>query len=249
MSSSSSSSASSSFFSSSSSSFDSSTIEPLSVGAVQTLSPLENVVRGDDPEGVSDRLDSPEQSSPLSGLEWVNRKFIAFTFSFLDWASISTFLGRYPILKSDACDGILAVEHCRPTDTICMGRSSSEGHFFFLYSCLFSDLHISLLFDDFTMDVLQALNMAPSQLYPNTWACLQTFRLICDAFHLFPTLATFLSYYTSHPAESVSWHSLISRSGNILFNAFTTSYKNFKVKFFKVFIEPEGTKYFFDGAG
>ena len=54
-----------------------------------------------------------------------------------DGASVSSFLGKYPILKSNASDGILAVDYCRPTDTICMGWSPSEGPFFFLYSCLF----------------------------------------------------------------------------------------------------------------
>jgi len=53
-----------------------------------------------------------------------------------DGASVSSFLGKYPILKSDASDGILAIDYCRPTDTICMGRSPSEDPFF-LYSCLF----------------------------------------------------------------------------------------------------------------
>jgi len=158
------------------------------------------------------------------------------------------FLKEVPILKSDASDGILAVEHCRPTDTICMDQSSSEGPFFFLNSCLFFDLHVALPFNNFTMGVLQALNVAPSQLHLNTWDSLQTFRLICDAFRLSPTLSTFLSYYTSHPVEPVIWHFLISQSGNILFNPFTTSYKNFRVSSSR-FSLTKGTKFFFDGIG
>jgi len=69
----------------------------------------------------------------------------------------------------------------------------------------------------------------------------------CIPFVLTPS--TFLSYYTSHSAEPDIWHSLFSWSGNVLFNSFTTSYKNFKGKFFKVFIWPEGTKFFFDEVG
>jgi len=118
-----------------------------------------------------------------------------------------------------------------------------------VFLSFFSDLHVGLLFYDFTMGVLQSLNVAPSQLHPNTWASYKTFRLICDMFRLSPTPYTFLSYYTSHLAEPVSWHSFISRPDNILFSLFTISYKNFKGKFFKIFVEPEDTRFFFDKVG
>jgi len=75
------------------------------------------------------------------------------------------------------------------------------------------------------------------------------FGLICDMFRLSPTPSTFLSYYTSHPTEPLSWHSFIIRSGNILFSLFTTSYKNLKGKFFKIFVDPEDTRFFFDEVG
>ena len=35
----------------------------------------------------------------------------------------------------------------------------------------------------------------------------------------------------------------------MLFKPFTASYKNFKKKFFKVYVEPAGTRYFFDEVG
>ena len=157
-------------------------------------------------------------------------------------ASIFEYLGRVPVLKGDAHFDILTVEPCELTNTLCLGRSLFERPFFFMYSCLFSNSHVSLPFDNFTMGVLQELNVAPSQLHLNTWVSIQAFRVICDVFR-------FLSYYTSHLGEPVIWHSLINQSGNVLFNSFTTSYKNFKGKFFKVFIQPEGTKLFFDEVG
>ena len=232
--------------SSSSSSSGSSTTEPLSVGVIQMFPPVEEFVRADEPEGAADRLDSLEQSSHLLGLDWVDPKVIGFTFVYLDGPSISSVIGNHRILKSDASNSILAIDYCQPT--ICMDRSPLEGPFFFLYSCLFSDLHVAFPFDDFTMDVLQTLNVAPFQLHWNTWASLQTFHLICDMFRLSPTPTTFLSYYTSHTTDPVSWLSLISRRGNTLFSPYTTSYKNFKGKFFKLFVEPEGMGLFFDGV-
>ena len=59
----------------------------------------------------------------------------------------------------------------------------------------------------------------------------------------------FLHFYASHPSELVGWHSLVSRAGSVLFKTFSASYKNFKEKFFKVFVEPTSTRYFFDEVG
>jgi len=118
-----------------------------------------------------------------------------------------------------------------------------------MHACLFSNLHVSLPFDNFTVGVLRALNVDPTQLHPNTWASIQAFSLICDVFRLSPTPSHFLSYYTSHPTKLALWHSLVGHSGNVLFGSFATSYKNLKEKFPKVFICPEGAKYFFDEVG
>ena len=43
--------------------------------------------------------------------------------------------------------------------------------------------------------------------------------------------------------------SLSSRPGNVRFAAFTTSYKNFKDYFFKVFVEPDGRDLFYNVDG
>ena len=192
---------SSSLSSSSPSSFGSSTIEPLSVRAIQTLAPVEDVVWVDDPEGVVNWSYALEQSSHLLELDWVDPEVTGFASIFLDEPFVSSFIEKYTIMKPDASDGILTVDYCQPTDTICMGWSPLEGPFFFVYSCLFSDLHIALPLDDFTMGVLRTLNVAHSQLHPKTWALLLTFRLICDIFCLSPTPTTFLSYYTSYPTD------------------------------------------------
>jgi len=47
----------------------------------------------------------------------------------------------------------------------------------------------------------------------------------------------------------VGWLSLSSRSGNVRFAAFTTSYKNFKEYYFKVFVEPDGRDLFYNADG
>ena len=206
---------------------------------------METYVRVNNPEDAADRAEPVKESSHCSRLDWVDPKVIEIIFVYRDSSSIDSFMDNHNLLKPDGADNILAIDYCRPINTICMGQASSNGPFFFVYSCLFSDLHVALTFDDLTMGALRALNVAPSQLHPNTWASLQAFRHMCDMLHHRPTSSTFLHYYTSHPTEPFSWLSLISRWGNILFAPFTSTYKNFKGKFFKIFIEPKGREIFF----
>jgi len=84
---------------------------------------VEDFVRVDDPTSVADLSDPIEESSHLSGLDRVDSKVTGLASVYLDQTSISSFIEKYSILKPDANDGILAIGYCRPTNTICMGRS------------------------------------------------------------------------------------------------------------------------------
>jgi len=44
---------------------------------------------------------------------------------------------------------------------ICTDQGATEK-FFYMYMCHFSQLHVRLQLDDFTMGVLRALNVAPT---------------------------------------------------------------------------------------
>jgi len=138
---------------------------------------------------------------------------------------------------------------CGVIDRVCHGRENAPVDFFFVYSTLFVDLHVTLPFDNFTIGVLRTLNVAPTQLHPNSWAALQAFRVLCRLFKLEPTLESFLYYYNMRLSTPVSWLSLSSRPGNIRFATFTTSYKNFKERYFKIFVELDGRDYFYNTNG
>ena len=138
----------------SSSSPDSSTIESLSVGAIQMLPPVETSVRVNDPEDAANQADHVKESSHCLRFDWVDPKVTEFISVYRDSCSMGSFMDNHNLLKLDTANDILAIGYCRPTDTICMGQASSEGPFFFVYFCPFLDLHIALPFDDFTMGVL-----------------------------------------------------------------------------------------------
>ena len=116
--------------------------------------PLEEEVRGDDPGSAYDRSNTPKQPHPYEGPSWVDPKVFGITFVFLTKTSISDFLKRVPVLKANAKESLLSFG---PAFWLiqCTGNAHLLKPLFSLYTFVFfSDLHVSLPFDTFTMGVL-----------------------------------------------------------------------------------------------
>jgi len=127
----------------------------------------------------------------------------------------------------------LFAERCTLIDSMCHGQKGHGHDFFYIHPCMFIDSNVRLPFDEFTMGVLRTLNVALTQLHPNSWASLQAFLLLSKMFCLHPSPHVFLSYYSARPANPVRWVSLVSQSHNVLFTPFSSSYKYFKDYFFQ----------------
>jgi len=125
-------------------------------------------------------------------------------------------IAKAPLVRSGLPSDIIVAEICGYTDRVCHRRENALVDFFFVYNTLFADLRVTLSFDEFTVDVLRFLNLAPTQLHPNSWACLQAFRMVCQLFDLTPRAEVFLFYYNTYPANPVSWVSLVSQSAKLL---------------------------------
>jgi len=180
---------------------------------------------------------------------WVDPNVVEKSSNYSTVERVAEFFVKNPALKPGGHSNYFDVVPCGPTERVCMGRPGDGRPFFYMYTFFFSNLHVSLPFDTFTMGVLWALNVAPTQVHPNTWASLQAFRLLCDVMRLHPSPSCFLCYYACHPAKKASWHSLVGRTGSVLFDLFASSYKKFKERFVKVIIRPKATAIFFDESG
>jgi len=193
---------------------------------------------------------SASQSSDDPSYDWVDPSVLRIPSKIKFSDDLDEFLSSHKdFLASDCPIEALVVDICGMIDGVCHGRENAPRDFFFVYSTFFSHFYISFPFDDFTMSVLRILNVALTQLHPNSWAILQTFRIVCQIFGLTPTPESFLYYYNTHPSTPVGWLSLSSRPGNVGFAVFTTSYKNFKDYYFKVFVEPDGRDLFYNADG
>lgn len=115
-----------------------------------------------------------------------------------------------------------------------MDRVGMNRDFFYMYNYLLCDLHVRVIFYDFTLCVLCILNVASMQLHLNKWTTMQAFRALCLYSSMSVTHELFLHYFCSHPQDKAQWISLIWMPKCPLFRPFTSLYNNFKTSYFKV---------------
>ena len=144
-------------------------------------------------------------------------------------------------------DGIFALCRCTPADLVYCGRGSWPTDFFYMYARMMKDSCILIPFDDFCSGVLHTLNVAPTQLHPNSWAYKRAFQLFCSTLAIISTIPLFLYHYLTRPGRKVGWLSLVSHPRNCLFKPYLTSYKFFKDTFVKISFESGGREYIFHG--
>jgi len=147
--------------SSSSSSFSSSSLsnQVTPVGVVGGAASPPGLVR-DDAGNASDRSVPLERPRPHVGPAWVDPKVCEVSSFFYTETSVAEFLDEVLVLKASTEESLLAFDPCSLQDRVYRERSSTEPPYFFMYSCLFADLHVSLPFDAFTAGVLKELNLS-----------------------------------------------------------------------------------------
>lgn len=133
---------------------------------------------------------------------------------------------------------------------MCVMHNSRQRQDSFTCICyIFSQLHMRLPFDEFTIGVLCLLNVAPTQLHPNSWGYLQVFKLLCRSLYLCSFLKCFLYFYDTRLRDPIIQLSLVSRTGISILDAFSQSFKHFKDNFFKVVVKQPSRSLFYNEDG
>jgi len=135
-----------------------------------------------------------------------------------------------------------------PTEYVTGGKAHPKTSFlyitrFFLMIYMSHSPLMNLLWESFGSLTWRRPSCIPTCRRP-----FKRFRL-CDIFKLLPTPQSFLFYYNSRLSTLVSWLSLTSRLGSIRFAAFTSSYKNFKEKYFKILWSRTTNPFIYDAEG
>ncbi|QCD96713.1 hypothetical protein DEO72_LG6g1421 [Vigna unguiculata] len=220
--------------------------ESTSSGVVTSGMPMEVVreVREDPPEELE------ESNWPAKGgYGWVAAD-VRDQSSLFRWSCLlNSWLNCTPVMSRGVSGDIASLERVSVVDRVCHGQEGATEKFFYMYMCHFSQLHVRLPLDDFTMGVLRALNVAPTQLHPNSWAYLQAFRILCESLYLEPTPYAFLYFYDTRPRRPATWLSLISRPSISRLDAFSQSFKHSKDGYFKVVVKEGGKSHFLNADG
>ena len=68
-----------------------------------------------------------------------------------------------------------------PRDRVCTPADEEEKPYIMVYRAIFDRLKIQFPFSSFQLEVLQALDIGPSQLHANGWGFMQAFKIFCWA--------------------------------------------------------------------
>jgi len=220
--------------------------EGTSSGVVTSGMPMKVVreVREDPPEELE------ESNWPTKGGYGWAAADVRDQSSLFRWSRLlNSWLNCTPIISKGVSGDIVSLERVSAIDRVCHGQEGATEKFFYMYMCHFSQLHVRLPLDDFTMGVLRALNVAPTQLHRNSWAYFQAFRILCQSLYLESTPYAFLYFYDTRPRRPATWLSLISRPSISRLDAFSQSFKHFKDGYFKVIVKEGGKAYFLNADG
>ncbi|RDX96583.1 hypothetical protein CR513_20720, partial [Mucuna pruriens] len=143
----------------------------------------------------------------------------------------------------------VTVTACRSEEAVCMSSAEASRPFFYLYDTLHSRLGIKLPFTHFERSVLRALNVAPTQLHPNSWAFVRAFELLCEDLGKAPSLGVFFWFFAPRKTDRVGWTSLRNRPKRSLLRPFSESYKGFKDRFFRVAPQNPNSRLLVDREG
>ncbi|WVZ02858.1 hypothetical protein V8G54_023664 [Vigna mungo] len=162
---------------------------------------------------------------------------------------LQDFIDQSYVVRDTANAQAARVVVSRENERVCHGKGSSSEDYFFMYANLFTQQNIRVPFTDFQMELLRELNVAPTQLHPNSWAAAQAFVVECMVAGVSPTVRSFLHYFDVRPSPKGGWVSLISVASRTLFKPYFESFKSFKDQFFKVVVADAGRRDFFDPEG
>ncbi|CAJ2679794.1 unnamed protein product [Trifolium pratense] len=113
-------------------------------------------------------------------------------------------------------------------------RNDTPPAYFYLYTNVIQPLNIWLPFTAFEAEMLKVINVAPTQLHPNSWAFIKAFEVMCLGFNLDPSIGVFFSFYQIKNLKPHSLVSISSQPNRRLLSLYASNFKNFKDSFLRV---------------
>lgn len=192
-------------------------------------------------------------SAPNPDFGWVRVQVLRFNSTYVDASSITQFRSNKN-LTFDGNETNVICEPCTKDELVCWGQQRvGSPEYTYMYETLFSKLRVKLPFSPFECHVLRSLNVAPTQLHPNSWGFVRCFEILCRSLGMKASVGRFFYFFEAKLGKEVGWLSLNSTPRRGIMTALMGSYKDFKDKFFRVraaehfpelFLGPNGARKF-----
>jgi hypothetical protein len=106
------------------------------------------------------------------------------------------------------------IEPCRKGEKVCILLPDGvPSHIFYTYSHVLEDLNVKIPFTDFECEILKFLNVAPTQIHPNSWAFIRGFEILAKGKGFEPTVGEFCSFYRTKGVDEGTWVSITVHPG------------------------------------
>ena len=117
------------------------------------------------------------------GYEWVRDDVLKYWSSISSLVSVATLQCQLRLANLEGSYQIV-VQACGNENFPFLRAVLGSPSFFFMYYCLFDVLGLVLPLNNFRCALLVHLNVAPSQLHPNSWAMVKAFEVLCPFFNI-----------------------------------------------------------------
>jgi len=196
---------------------------------------LKPLVGNSGPSTMSKRAKGPSITDPE--YSWVHDDVDKHASVFDTRDKLDQFVSVYPVCEDSVLDYAVA-KPCWARERVYMKPRADSYDFSYLYEFMFKEYSMTFPLTDFEVGMLSLMNIPPSQLHPNSWAFLRCFELVCSHLGFEPSLSVFTYFYQMKIGKLVGWVSLTASHGTPLFSLYNSSYKFFKIKFFKLCYHP-----------
>jgi hypothetical protein len=156
---------------------------------------------------------------------------------YIDVSAVDQFRSNFDISATGNEEDVVLLS-CDPDERVCDQEMAGEGdESYFVYTTFLEEFGVKIPFTPFEMDVLKFLNVAPTQIRPNSWAFIRAFEILCKALGLEPSVGAFLCFYGTKDVNKGTWIAICAHPGKRLFPQYAC---NFKKEWRDTFVRVQG---------
>jgi hypothetical protein len=125
-------------------------------------------------------------------------------------------------------------ERADPNERIGSQPRQGAPDFLMVYECFFRLVRLHFPFSSFQIEILNRLEVAPSQVHPNAWGFINAFEIFCWANDWESSSNLFLYLFAPYHLSDFGFIFFRQRKDHYFFQLFEDSFPPFKDSYFKV---------------